>query len=334
MFVLALTRDYAHPYLNLLNTTGAPNYFLKSASQTSAMLRRLFGGGRESPKRADNNKDFLVMKKHDVTIKIKDADYDGARRALLNERAKARVKDADDYLPLHLAILAKAPERLVLLLIDSYEPALVERDPMGRLPIHILSSDPSCLLSYLQMVLSHSPPSCLMEKDANGDLPLHQTIRHRCPTETSLSLLQAHGGGLQTAQTETGDKEGNLALHLALRHGAEDRLIYAILKANPDAIRVFNNRKDLPIHRAALFNANLAILKALVYQGSLAVPDAQGNLPIHLFFMQLRGGRPNDDVMQFFLEDNPGSIGRLNNNKCTPLQILEKYHEQLEKYRY
>ena len=300
------------------------------------MLRCLFGGGGGgngggSPKKADN---FLLLKKHDVTLKIKEGDYDGARRALLNERAKARVKDADDYLPLHLSLMAKAPERLVLLLIDSYEPALAERDPSGRLPIHILSSDPECLLSYLHLVLSHSPPSCLTEKDANGDLPLHQTIRHRCPTETSLALLQAHGGGLQTAQTETGDNEGNLALHLALRHGAEDRLVYAILKANPDAIRVFNNRKDLPIHRAALFNANLAILKALVYEGSLAVADAQGNLPIHLFFMQLRGGRPNDDVMQFFLEDNPGSIGRLNNNRCTPLQILEKYYEQLEKYRY
>jgi ankyrin repeat protein len=296
------------------------------------MLRRLFGGSPSKSDMSEKDREFQLLKIHDVTIMMKKGNYDGARRALLNERAKARVKDAEDFLPLHLAVAVKAPDHLVLLLIDSYEPALTERDPQGRLPIHIVCADPSTLMSYLQLILSHSPSSVLMEKDANGDLPLHQTIRYRCPTEASLALLQAPGGGLPTVNT--GDKDGNLALHLALRHGSEDRLIYAILKANPDAIRVFNHRKDLPIHRAALFNANLDILKALCFDGCLAEPDSQGNLPIHLFFMQLRGGRPSDAVMNFFLELNPSSIGRLNHAKCTPLQILSQYHDQLEKYKY
>lgn len=289
---------------------------------------RFFFGFSSSSNDAKRTQEYSLHKKYDLVFKIKELDFPGACRALMNDRTKARLKDSDGYLPMHLTLMNRGSERLITLLIDAYPGALTERDPVGRLPFHIICKDPTCLLTFVQFVLKASP-RVLEEKDPLGDLPLHMSIRYRCPAETSLFLLSSYPGATQAV-----DKNGNLPLHLALRFCSEHELIYAILSQNVDAVNVRNKRGDLPLHRAALFNADLVVLKALLRhsQDSITATDSQGNLPIHLYFMQLRGGRPNDDVLHFFLEENPASLGVKNKAKCNPFEILEKYHEQIEKY--
>ena len=298
-----------------------------------AMFARLFSS-RRGPSKAEQ--DFTLKRKYDLVFAIGERDWAAACRALQNDRAKARLKDADGYLPMHLALANRGSERLLMLLIDAYPGALLERDPAGRLPFHIVCRDPTCLLSFVQFLLK-AEPKVLGEKDPNGDLPLHMSIRHRCPAETTLLLLESH-----PAAAAAKDKDGNLPLHLCLRfRGIGDlkqqhKVFFALVDANPDAVRARNAKKDLPLHRAALFNLDLVILKTLAerYPESLFEPDSQGNLPIHLYFMQMRGGRPCDDLLHFFLEANPSSLGAKNKAKCTPLQVLEKFHEQIDKYTY
>jgi len=274
--------------------------------------------------------DFSLRRIHDLTMTIKELDFTGACRALMNDRSKARLKDVDGYLPLHLALLNRGSERLLMLLIDAYPVALLERDPVGRVPLHIICRDPTCLLSFVQFIV-RAEPKALHEKDPFGDLPLHMSIRYRCPADTSLFLLATY-----EKASSVGDKDGNLPLHLALRFGSEHRVFYTLLEKNPGAVSVRNSKKDLPIHRAALFNLDLEILKTLynAYPESIGEADAQGNLPVHLFFMQMRGGRPNDDVMHFFIENNPACLAIKNKKKCTPLTLLDKYHDQIEQYTY
>ena len=283
-------------------------------------------------KRSDKTKahEFQLRRKYDVVFFIKELDFPGACRALTSDRSKAKLKDADGFLPLHLTLMNRGSERLIVLLIDAYPGALLERDPMGRTPFHIICSDPTCLLSFVQFVL-RSEPKVLQEKDPRGDLPLHMSIRYRCPAETTLFLLDS----FIPASTIV-EKDGNLPLHLALRFGSDNRVIYALVEKHPEGVRVRNFKMDLPIHRASLFNLDLEILKTLVkhYPESMAETDAQGNLPIHLYFMQMRGGRPDDDVMHFLIENNPASLGQKNKAKCTPLQVLDKYHEQIDRYTY
>jgi len=283
-------------------------------------------------KRNDKTKanEFQLRRKYDVVFFIKELDFAGACRALTSDRSKAKLKDADGFLPLHLTLMNRGSERLIALLIDAYPGALLERDPMGRMPFHIICSDPTCLLSFVRFVL-RSEPKVLQEKDPRGDLPCHMSIRYRCPAETTLFLLDS----FIPASTIV-EKDGNLPLHLALRFGSDNRVIYALVEKHPEGVRVRNSKMDLPIHRASLFNSDLEILKTLVkhYPESMAETDAQGNLPIHLYFMQMRGGRPDDDVMHFLIENNPASLGQKNKAKCTPLQVLDKYHEQIDRYTY
>ena len=295
------------------------------ATPPTSMLSFLFGS--RGPSKAE--REFTLKRKFDLVFAIKDREWSLACRALQNDRAKARLKDAEGYLPMHLALLHRGSERLLMLLIDAFPAALLERDPLGRLPFHIVCRDPTCLLSFVQFLLE-AEPRVLQEKEPEqGDLPLHMSIRHRCPAETTLLLLNAYSGA-----TAVADKDGNLPLHLALRFHSEQKVFYALLDKDPRAVRVKNAKKALPVHRAALFNLDLSIIKALYehYPDSISEPDAQGNLPIHLYFMQMRGGRPSDEVIHFFLEACPSSLGKRNKAKCTPLEILDKYHEQISSY--
>jgi len=101
-------------------------------------------------------------------------------------------------------------------------------------------------------------------------------------------------------------------------------------------LRAKNTPGDLPFHRACLFHASPSVLQLLLnlYPESLRVADAQGNLPIHLYYMQCRGGRPSEHMLHFFLEPFPASVGMLNRAGCTPFQVLDNYYEQLEAYNY
>lgn len=293
------------------------------------MFSRLFGFDSEQ-QRKRRDLEFGTQKKYDVISMIKQLDFVGARRALANDRTKARLMDSDGYLPIHLCLMNCGSEGLITDLIDAFPSALLQRDPAGKLPFHILCRDNSCLLAYVEFVL-HASPDVLKERDPNGDLPLHMTIRYRCPASTTLLVMNMFPGAAQEV-----DKDGNTPLHLALRFGCEEPLVFALLEAHPEATRVCNKKKDLPIHRAALFNAALSVLRALErrYHESLSQADVNGNLPIHLYFMQMRGGRPTDDVLHFFLANNPATLGVKNKRKCTPLEILDNYYEQLDQYTY
>ena len=294
------------------------------------MLSRLFGWDSGSKRRAELLA-FSSQKRYDLITKIKELDFVGARRALANDRTKARLADSEGSFPIHLCLLNRGSEGLITDLIDAFPGALLQRDPSGRLPFHIICRDNTCLLVYVQFVLQASP-DVLKERDPKGDLPLHMTIRYRCPADTTLFVLNMFPAAAQISSADGDDT----ALHLALRFGCEERLVYALLEAHPAATRVRNKKQDLPIHRAALFNAELPVLRALEksFPGSLAQADIHGNLPIHLYFMHMRGGRPTAQVLEFFLENNPAALGVRNKKRCTPLEILDNYYDQLEQYAY
>lgn len=101
-------------------------------------------------------------------------------------------------------------------------------------------------------------------------------------------------------------------------------------------LRIKNLPGDLPFHRACLFHSSPTVLQLLLslYPESVQEKDAQGNLPIHLYYMQCRGGRPSEHMLHFFLEAYPGSVGMRNKAGCTPFQVLDSYCEQLEAYNY
>lgn len=248
----------------------------------------------------------------------------------MNDRGRAKIKNIDGFLPLHLCIYARGYRQLIELLIDAYPPALKEPDPKGLLPIHIASRDETVLVDIIDMMVRCYPASIEVE-DPIGDLPAHASIRNHLPTETTLCFLDHYPKAIDIP-----DKQGNMLLHMAIRFQGQLKLIEELSRRRPDAVRVKNHAGDLPMHRACLFNASLDVLRLLIaaYPEAIFERDAQGNLPIHLYYMQCRGGRPSEEMMHFFLEPYPASMSVRNTANCTPFEILNSYHEQLQAYTY
>jgi len=76
-------------------------------------------------------------------------------------------------------------------------------------------------------------------------------------------------------------------LQLALYKGAPDKIILAILKANPIAASVFNTEGDLPIHTAFRFGRNKETIKVLydAYPDAAVICDSYGRTPLRKFYL-------------------------------------------------
>ncbi len=248
----------------------------------------------------------------------------------MNDRSRAKIKNIDDFLPLHLAIYERGYKQFIELLIDAYPQALKEKDPKGMLPIHIAARDNTILIDIIEMLVKCYPPSIQIE-DPFGDLPTHASIRYHLPKEMTICFLDFYKEAINIP-----DKAGNTLLNLAIRFQGQIELIEELLCRKPESIKIKNNAGDLPFHRACLFNANINILTLLynAYPEAIRERDAQGNLPIHLYYMQCRGGRPSESMMHFFIEPYPASMSEKNKAKSTPFEILNTYFEQLQAYTY
>ena len=284
----------------------------------------------ESRKVAREHDDLKLHKVYGLIFEIEKHDFEKACRTVVNDRSKAKITSVEGFLPLHLALYNRGVYDLLYVLIDALPSALKKRDPKNMLPIHIASRDNTVLITIIQL-LTQWWPECLEEKDPDGDIPVQMSIRWHLPKEVTYYYLEVNPDTIAVP-----DKDGNTLLHLCLRYDSHIDLFYMILKAYPEAVRLKNHRDDLPVHRACLFGADLGMIKKLIsiYPDSLRIADAQKNLPIHLYYMRLRGERISEAALHFFMENFPSSVGIRNSFGCTPFQILDNYHEQLEKYRY
>ena len=122
------------------------------------------------------------------------------------------------------------------------------------------------------------------------DVPLHEALCIRGIQPLSLGiyqLLSKAPGALTTP-----DKEGNLALHLALRLGAPAEAVLFIFRTYPDACRVPAHDGAMPLHLFAQYRRREVeaevreVLEAA--PEALRHPDARGRLPLHCFTSDLR----------------------------------------------
>ena len=284
----------------------------------------------EQRKVARQKDDLKLHKVYGLVFEIERHDFQKAARTVVHDRSKAKVASVEGFLPLHLAVYNRAMYELLDVLIDAMPSALKTRDPKGMLPIHIASRDNTVLITIIQLLIRWWPES-LEEKDPDGDIPVQMSIRWHLPKEVTNYYLEVNPDTLDCQ-----DIEGNTLLHLSLRYDSHIDLFYGLLRACPEAVRIKNHRGDLPLHRACLFSADLDMIKSLVelYPESLKMTDDQKNLPVHLYYMRLKGGRISESALHFFMEGFPASVGIRNSYGCTPFEILDNHHEQLESYQY
>ena len=226
--------------------------------------------------------------------------------------------------------------------------------PLHRAIAHYLSPEP------VVIAILKAKPDASEELSPRQWLPLHMMAQRQGPgaTEEAIgALLNARpSAAAHQLPKERSHGSGHYALHIALRHGASDRAVRALISAHPPAVREMGGVEgETPLHLAAKWSRSSAIVAVLLRMHPLAVrlPDAHGYLPLHCALVHgapagsvqllLRAfptaahvGGPNGElplhlaieygapvaVLRWVLEANPAGLLHLDAFGNTPLSLL------------
>lgn len=107
------------------------------------------------------------------------------------------VVDRQRRLPLHLALLHKAPPPVQLAVLIASPVAGLQRDIAGDTPLN-LALVHAAAVEVQQAVLAAFPQACWEMDKVYGNLPLHAALRFQAPPMIQLALLVAHPAACAT----------------------------------------------------------------------------------------------------------------------------------------
>ncbi len=102
-----------------------------------------------------------------------------------------QVVDRQKRLPLHLALLHKAPPPVQLAVLVAYPEACLQKDFAGDTPLN-LALVHEAAVEVQQAVLAAFPRACWEADQVSGNLPLHAALQFQAPPMIQLALLVAH----------------------------------------------------------------------------------------------------------------------------------------------
>ncbi len=117
--------------------------------------------------------------------------------------------DSDGCIPLHLAILHRAPTRLVIRLLDEYPEGAACADEDGCTPLHYAAEE--CAPEHVARALLRADPAGASHLDTLGRMPLHYAARARADEAVLDLLLDACPEAANTR-----DAHSRLPAHYAL----------------------------------------------------------------------------------------------------------------------
>jgi len=199
--------------------------------------------------------------------------------------------------PLHVAAW-KAPPRLALLMLelvptDVCKQLLLTVDDDGNTPLHLACAnlDETVEFAVIKNVLLLAPDSLEMQ-NLYGDTPLHLLVCSKAFAKSSNFAVEA---AAEEATTSLLMMVGHLAivkndcgltlLHIAIAHGAHERVLVKLLSLGPAAAQVRDQRGMLPVHYVAAFGGTPWTFVRQLLQTSAESCTAQtenGDTPLHL----------------------------------------------------
>ena len=186
------------------------------------------------------------------------------------------------YLPIHCAAEYGNTKSIELLL--KYDPDAASKktnDEYRRLPLHLVCNYTNPNLSSIQ-VLYDAYPQAILVGDEDGDTPLALAWKQLAMEFLQTQLVYARQAQDMTAMT-TPDVNGWLPLHHALKDNASLGSIKLIVRGNPAAVRVADQKGAYPLHIACEFSPVKVVKYLLELYGDtvLNIVDANNNSPLH-----------------------------------------------------
>ena len=222
-------------------------------------------------------------------------------------------------LPLHLACGALYPNlSSIQALYDAYPEAILARDRDGDTPFdHAERNQPV-------QALNDAYPEVYLLWDRFGRTPLDLAGIHPAIDFLQTQLEYAEQSR-NTAFMTTVDENGWLPLHHALEDNASLGSIKLLMRSNPAAVQVADQKGVYPLHIACKFSS-VKVVKYLVdLDGdSLNNVDANKDSPLH--YACHRG---NCDVVKYLLEANVPSVSERNNDNRLAIHLLLECGEEI-----
>jgi Ankyrin repeats (3 copies) len=191
-------------------------------------------------------------------------------RYLAKKRPEALLlQNKDGYTPLHLAVHSTSCEDVVSLLTAKEPAATAQVDHLGRTPLHIACSEVEEPSLAIVQDLTEVYATVATVKAADGSWPLWSVLGYKPERveEIVKDLIVSNPEGASIRH----DVSNEMPLHKALKNNHELIVVRDIVRANPEALLLFDRDGNLPLHIAVECHYNLAMIKMLVNKGPGAV---------------------------------------------------------------
>jgi hypothetical protein len=258
---------------------------------------RLFAILEEAVPRPDEN---LLLTAEDLQRRreVVEQTWDQVRRWLWahesqEERAAAAyIRGQADVTPLHLMCkLNNPPTEIINDIVEAAPEVVSWVDSHGWLPLHHACAN-GASTAVLQILTSAYPESKITQDNQNRT-PLHfyatRNADNPISMATNVELLS------DTGASELPDRGGMLPMHYACAYGTNPTVLKVLANSYPESLLAKENKGRTPMHLAmvnAHRDASPGVLSFLLEtEGSKTVNirDHEGNLPLHLLNLGLKG---------------------------------------------
>lgn len=229
-------------------------------------------------------------------------------------------KDKEGYLPLHYVLCTwnlKAENKTFRIILDAYMEGLTCKTKLGVLPIHICVQHRGDI-SIVKEMLDYFP-------DAAGEmtkntLPLHMAIDAKCSFDVLKALIDAYPDAVYRKASN-----GYLPLHHLVKTKPSLEIVDYFVKLYPDAVNDKTLEGKLPLHYALEKQApdDVVLYIAGCNLDTVSVVAFGGNYPFHIALDM----HYSYDVISFLLSEYPKAAFTLDSSDVMPLRkcIKERF---------
>jgi ankyrin repeat protein len=250
-------------------------------------------------------------------------------------------RDVDDgSFPIHHAISAGMPHRVIEYLADESPRSVREPNYHGYLALHVLLMhfrkrySPEQGLALVQLLVSHFPASVRHKggseegEEDEGSLPLHIAAEYNAPLPVLRFLVRAYREALLVKSAH-----GKLPLHLALwRSDAPDAIRFLVDECPPSLQVPQDGSRRLALHMAAERARSVEIVRVVhrAWPEALREKTDKGLTPLHVVAMKSYWGSAEDavavglSIVRYFLDQSPRSVQETTWTGALPVHLAAR----------
>ncbi|MDR3275986.1 MAG: ankyrin repeat domain-containing protein, partial [Treponema sp.] len=263
--------------VNIKNASGATPLHEATRFGNLEIMRLLIAAGADV-----NSQD--AMGNSCLHLAIPSTVHRAALGILLQNGADPNLRDEHGDSPLHILVILNRDSEVLRTILDVGAEVSI-RNIDGKTPLHLAIEEGRNPL--IPLLLEYG--SDIFATDNDGMTPFELALQTQLP---ALNLLITEVTVLQS------DKNGNTALHIAVRSGAEARIITQILDKHA-LVNARNQEGDTALHIAVQFDRREAGQLLLERGADIFAPNARKETPLYLTFYP--GGTASGIIREWML---------------------------------